>query len=67
MNYSFLISSQQKANKKSLANKKSPERLLSWQGQKGSNSQQRFWRPTCYHYTMPLRLEQYILKALCCQ
>ena len=27
---------------------------LSWQGQKDSNPQQRFWRPTCYHYTMPL-------------
>ena len=26
----------------------------SWQGQKDSNPQQRFWRPTCYHYTMPL-------------
>ena len=26
-----------------------------WQGQKDSNPQQRFWRPTCYHYTMPLR------------
>lgn len=25
-----------------------------WQGQKDSNPQQRFWRPTCYHYTMPL-------------
>ncbi len=24
------------------------------QGQKDSNPQQRFWRPTCYHYTMPL-------------
>ena len=29
--------------------------LRSWQGQKDSNPQQRFWRPTCYHYTMPLR------------
>ena len=30
-----------------------------WQGQKDSNPQQRFWRPTCYHYTMPLcSLEQ---------
>ena len=27
-----------------------------WQGQKDSNPQQRFWRPTCYHYTMPLYL-----------
>ena len=26
-----------------------------WQGQKDSNPQQRFWRPTCYHYTMPLK------------
>ena len=25
------------------------------QGQKDSNPQQRFWRPTCYHYTMPLQ------------
>ena len=25
-----------------------------WQGQKDSNPQQRFWRPTCYHYTIPL-------------
>ena len=31
-------------------------RLFAWQGQKDSNPQQRFWRPTCYHYTMPLRL-----------
>ena len=29
-------------------------RLFIWQGQKDSNPQQRFWRPTCYHYTMPL-------------
>ena len=28
--------------------------MLFWQGQKDSNPQQRFWRPTCYHYTMPL-------------
>ena len=28
--------------------------VFSWQGQKDSNPQQRFWRPTCYHYTMPL-------------
>ena len=28
--------------------------VSSWQGQKDSNPQQRFWRPTCYHYTMPL-------------
>ena len=27
-----------------------------WQGQKDSNPQRRFWRPTCYHYTMPLRI-----------
>ena len=27
-----------------------------WQGQKGSNPQERFWRPLCYHYIMPLRL-----------
>ena len=33
--------------------------LRFWQGQKDSNPQQRFWRPTCYHYTMPLcSLEQ---------
>ena len=25
-----------------------------WQGKKDSNPQQRFWRPTCYHYTIPL-------------
>lgn len=31
---------------------------ISWQGQKDSNPQQRFWRPTCYHYTMPLRIQQ---------
>ena len=29
------------------------QRILQ-QGQKDSNPQQRFWRPTCYHYTMPL-------------
>lgn len=23
-------------------------------GAEGPNPQQRFWRPTCYHYTMPL-------------
>ena len=26
-----------------------------WQGQKDSNPQERFWRPLCYHYIMPLR------------
>ena len=31
---------------------------LLWQGQKDSNPQQRFWRPTCYHYTMPLGSQQ---------
>ena len=25
-----------------------------WQGQKDSNPQERFWRPLCYHYIMPL-------------
>ena len=25
-----------------------------WQGKKDSNPQQRFWRPTCYHYTIAL-------------
>ena len=25
-----------------------------WQGHKDSNPEQRFWRPTCYHYTIPL-------------
>ena len=29
-------------------------RSVRWQGQKDSNPQQRFWRPTCYLYTMPL-------------
>ena len=28
--------------------------LSAWQGKKDSNPQQRFWRPTCYHYTIPL-------------
>ena len=27
-----------------------------WQGQKDSNPQERFWRPECYHYIMPLYL-----------
>ena len=36
-------------------NADSLESAFSWQGQKDSNPQQRFWRPTCYHYTMPLR------------
>ena len=35
-------------------NADSLESAFSWQGQKDSNPQQRFWRPTCYHYTMPL-------------
>ena len=40
-------------------NKKAPESSDAfWQGQKDSNPQQRFWRPTCYHYTMPLRIQQ---------
>ena len=34
---------------------------LGWQGQKDSNPQQRFWRPTCYHYTMPLHFERVIV------
>ena len=28
--------------------------ILFWQGQKDSNPQERFWRPLCYHYIMPL-------------
>ena len=40
------------------ARSKEKNRLLSqptfWQGQKDSNPQQRFWRPTCCHYTIPL-------------
>ena len=28
-----------------------------WQGKKDSNPQQRFWRPTCYHYTIALRAD----------
>ena len=31
--------------------------IPTWQGKKDSNPQQRFWRPTCYHYTIPLRNE----------
>ena len=41
-----------------------------WQGQKDSNPQQRFWRPTCYHYTMPLRavnVDYYIANCVNCQ
>ena len=41
-----------------------------WQGQKDSNPQQRFWRPTCYHYTMPLRavnVDYYIANCASCQ
>ncbi len=30
-------------------------RVLFWQGKKDSNPQQRFWRPTCYHYTIALQ------------
>ena len=39
------------------------------QGQKDSNPQQRFWRPTCYHYTMPLYSQQryYRGKGIDCQ
>ena len=33
-----------------------------WQGQKDSNSQERFWRPLCYHYIMPLYA---LFKLLC--
>ena len=29
--------------------------VLFEQGKKDSNPQQRFWRPTCCHYTIPLR------------
>ena len=43
-------------------------RPFSWQGQKDSNPQQRFWRPTCYHYTMPLCSEKhYTTDATACQ
>ena len=35
-----------------------------WQGQKDSNPQQRFWRPTCYHYTMPLSGTNGIISVL---
>ena len=42
----------------SFCKKRKKNRLLLqptfWQGQKDSNPQQRFWRPTCYHYTIPL-------------
>lgn len=34
-----------------------------WQGQKDSNPQQRFWRPTCCHYTMPLKGSLIIIKG----
>ena len=49
-------------------NEKPPEistisRGMTWQGQKDSNPQQRFWRPTCYHYTMPLRQQRYYSQA----
>ena len=44
-------------NDESLETKRS-QGSLSWQGQKDSNPQQRFWRPTCYHYTMPLGSQQ---------
>ena len=30
------------------------KRFLSWQGWKDSNPQERFWRPACYHYIIPL-------------
>ena len=30
------------------------KRVFFWQGQKDSNPQERFWRPLCYHYIMPL-------------
>ena len=47
----------------------------SWQGQKDSNSQERFWRPLCYHYIMPLWLNERIIafsivvcqSFLCCK
>ena len=45
------------------------DRLI-WQGQKDSNPQQRFWRPTCYHYTMPLNIpniDHYTRVLLGCQ
>lgn len=39
-----------------------------WQGQKDSNSQERFWRPLCYHYIIPLRLDKFItLRGICQQ
>ena len=35
--------------------KNHPQRVVFiWQGQKDSNPQERFWRPLCYHYIMPL-------------
>ena len=39
---------------KILSQKEHVRILHHWQGQKDSNPQQRFWRPTCYHYTIPL-------------
>ena len=41
--------------------------MFLWQGQKDSNPQQRFWRPTCYHYTMPLRKGYSIIAGCLCQ
>ena len=37
--------------------------IAKWQGQKDSNPQQRFWRPTCYHYTMPLKPTSAIIRG----
>ena len=45
-------------------NADSLESAFSWQGQKDSNPQQRFWRPTCYHYTMPLCISHATYKSI---
>lgn len=37
-----------------------------WQGQKDSNSQERFWRPLCYHYIMPLKANENIIPLAFC-
>ena len=39
-------------NKKALANTRAF--LFIWQRIKDSNLDERFWRPSCYHYTNPL-------------
>ena len=46
------------ASAEHIVEKSTLSRAFFWQGQKDSNPQERFWRPLCYHYIMPLFLLQ---------